>query len=199
MKRLNTVLMLLALAAISIFALGGCSSDDGVTPNEEPEITAEDAAYQAGFITVAMARVLQDMTTKQPVIRTINQDHVYGSYWDDGEADRVWTDGGDNVLYVDFDGVPHDMAVDSQVNFDINDATPGLANGTGSVEFTPTVTFNIVNVVLDPGNFPVGGQVLVDTSGHTATITFFAGHLATVQVGEDVWDVDMDTGEIEPA
>ncbi len=198
MKRLNTILMLLALAAISIFAFGGCSSDDGVTPHDDPVIDADDAAYQAGFVTVAMARVLQDMSAKDAVVRNISQDYVYGSYWDDGDQDRVWTDSA-NMLYVDFGGLPHDMDIDSPVTFDINDATPGFANGTGSVDFAPLVTFTIINVALDPGNFPVGGQVIVDTSGHTATITFFAGHTAQVEVEGDVWDIDMDTGELTPA
>ncbi len=197
MKRLNTILMLLALLAVSLFALGGCSSDDGVTPHDDPVVTAEDAAYQAGFVAVVMGNVLQEMSSKQPVVRYIDQDHVYGSYWDDGDADRVWTEG-DNILYVDFDGLPHDMETDSPVTFDINDATPGFANGTGTCDFPPLVTFDIVSVALDPGNLPIGGQVIMSSSGHTATIEFFPGHTATVTVGEDVWHVDMDTGEITP-
>jgi len=199
MKRLNTILMLLALAAISIFAFGGCSSDDGVTPHDDSQMSAEDSAHQAGYVTMAMARVLQEMTTKADfVVRNIDRDHVYGSYRDDGDADRVWTEGG-NILYVDFDGLPHDTMDDSPVNFDINDATPGLANGSGNVDFPPMVTFTIINVVLDSGNFPVGGQVLVDTTGHTATVTFFAGHTAQVEVDGEVWDIDMDTGDLTPA
>jgi len=200
MKRTNTILMLLALSAIAIFALGGCSSDDGVTPHDEQQLTAEDSAYQAGFVTAAMAQVLQEMNAKAvPVIRSINQDHVYGSYLDDGDADRVWTDGGANILYVDFDGPPHVLGEDAPVQFDINDATPGFANGTGNVDFPPEVTFTIVNVELDAGNFPVGGQMLVDTTGHTATVYFLAGHTAQVVVDGDAWDVNMDTGEISPA
>jgi len=197
MKRTNTILMLLALAAISVFAIGGCSSDDGVTPNEEPQVTVEDSAFQAGFVTAAMAQVLQEMSAKAvPVVRHINQDHVYGSYLDDGDTDRVYTDGGANILYVDFDGAPHVLGEDAPVQFDINDATPGFANGSGNVDFPPEVTFTIVNVALDAGNFPIGGQMLVDTTGHTATVTFFAGHTAEVEVEGDIWDVNMDTGEI---
>ena len=37
---------LLGDACIGLFALGGCGDDDGVTPNEQPEITEEDAAGQ---------------------------------------------------------------------------------------------------------------------------------------------------------
>jgi len=199
MKRLNTILVLLALAAISIFALGGCSSDDGVTPHDEQQLTAEDSAYQAGFVTMVMGQVLQEMAAKaDPVLVNVSRDHVYGSYWDDGDQDRVWTEGG-NILYVDLDGLPHDTMDDSPVTFDINAANPGFANGSGSVDFPPSVTFTIVNVALDPGNFPIGGQVLVDTTGHTATITFFPGHTAQVEVDGDTWDVDMDTGELTPA
>jgi len=199
MKRLNTILLLLALAAIGIFALGGCSSDDGVTPDENPEFTAEDAAHQAAFVTVAMVQVLQRMSTKaDPVERNVSMEHVYGSYWDDGDNDRVWTDSA-HLLYVDLNGLPHDLMIDTPVMFDITD-TEGLANGFGSLDFvTFDVTFTIASVMLDPGNFPVGGQVLVDTSGWLATIEFFAGHTATVTVGENSWDVNMDTGYLTPA
>ena len=196
MKRLNTIMMLLALAAISIFALGGCSSDDGVTPHDNSQMTAADAAHQAGFVTVAMANVLQEIAAKDdPVERNIDRDHVYGSYLDDGSEYRVFTDG-THMLYVDFDGLPHDMSEDSPVEFNISDATPGFANGSGSVDFPPEVTFTIVNVELDAGNFPVGGQVLVDTTGHTATITFFPTHTAVVMVDGTSWAVDMVTGEL---
>jgi len=198
MKRLNAILMLLALSAIAILALGGCSSDDGVTPHEDPVYTAEDNAYQAAAVAAAMAQVLQDMTTKADVdLRNIETDYVYGSYWDDGEADRVWTEGG-NVLHVDFTGLPHDTYEDGLVIFDIT-ATDDLANSTGtcSCEFpTLTITYNIVNVMLDPGNYPVGGQIVVGAGSETATIEFFDGHTATVTVGDDVWDVNMDTIEL---
>lgn len=196
MKRLNTILMLLALAAISIFAFGGCSSDDGVTPHDDNQMSAEDSAHQAAYVTVAMARVLQEMNTKADfVVRNIDRDHVYGSYRDDGDADRVWTDGA-NILYVDFDGLPHDTGEDAPVTFDINDATPGFANGSGDCDYPPLVTFNVENVALDQGNFPIGGQVIVSTTGHTATITFFPSHTAVVMVGGTSWAVNMETAEL---
>jgi len=199
MKRLNTIMLMLALAAIGLIALGGCSSDDGVTPDETPEFTAEDAAHQAAFVTVAVVQVMQQMSNKaDPVIRNVSMEHVYGSYWDDGDNDRVWTDSA-NMLYVDINGLPHDLQYDTPVTFDITD-TDGVANGAGNLDFvTFDVTFTIVGVMLDPGNFPVGGQILVDTSGWLAMIEFFAGHTATVTVGEASWDVNMDTGYLTPA
>ena len=68
MKRTNTILMLLALAAISVFAIGGCSSDDGVTPNEEPQVTVEDSAFQAGFrsaFTIVVALPLRALSARK--------------------------------------------------------------------------------------------------------------------------------------
>lgn len=199
MKRLNTILLLLALVAIGLFAFGGCSSDDGITPDEQPEFTAEDAANQAAMVTVGMARVLRNMTTKtDPVVVNVSQDHVYGSYWDDGDNDRVWTDTA-NKLYVDVNGLPHDLLIDTPVTFDITEADD-VANGVGTLDFvTFDVTFTITNVALDTGNFPIGGQILVDTSGWFAMIQFFPGHTATITVGTDSWDVNMDTGELTPA
>lgn len=200
MKRLNTILLLLALAAMSLFTLSGCSSDDGVSPDETPNFTAEDVATQSAAVAMAMGQVLQNLNSKaEGVERTINEEYVYGSYWDDGEADRVWTDSA-HMLYVDFNGLPHEIEADSPVNFDITapDDT-NLANGTGSVDYTSsyTVTFTIVNVVLDPGNYPVGGQVLV-SAALDAIITFFAGHTAQVEIGTDAWAIDMETAEITP-
>ncbi len=198
MKRLDTIPILLALAAIGIFALGGCSSDDGVTPDENPEFTAEDVANQAALVTLGMAQILQDMTNKSdPVIVNVSMGYVYGSYWDDGDNNRVWTDSA-NKLYVDINGLPHDLVMDTPVTFDITD-TEGLANGFGSLDFaTFDVVFTIVSVALDQGNFPTGGQILVDSSGWVATIEFFGGHTATVTIGENAWDVNMDTGELTP-
>jgi hypothetical protein len=196
MKRLNTILLLLALAALMIFALGGCSSDDGVTPDEQLEFTAEDTANQAATVTMAMVRVLQEIGNKASTdIREINQEHVYGTYWDDGDNDHVWTEPA-NMLYVDFNGLPHEIGQDYPVNFNIT-ATEGVANGSGNVNFfTFTVTFTISGVVLDPGNFPVGGQILISNGTADAEIDFYAGHTATVIVGDTMWDVNMDTGEI---
>ena len=140
MKRLDTIPILLALAAIGIFALGGCSSDDGVTPDENPEFTAEDVANQAALVTLGMAQILQDMTNKSdPVIVNVSMGYVYGSYWDDGDNNRVWTDSA-NKLYVDINGLPHDLVMDTPVTFDITD-TEGLANGFGSLDFA---TFDVV-------------------------------------------------------
>jgi hypothetical protein len=190
-------MLLLALAAMSLFALSGCSSDDGVTPDENPEFTAEDAAHQAGLVTMAMAQLMQGMTNKSdPVIVEVSMDHVYGAYWDDGDNDRVWTDTA-NKLYVDINGLPHDLMVDTPVTFDITD-TDGVANGFGSLDFvTFDVTFVIASVTLDPGNFPIGGQIIVDTSGWSAAVEFLAGHTATVTItGAGTWEVNMDTGEL---
>ncbi|MBU0741288.1 hypothetical protein KKG45_11675 [bacterium] len=198
MKRFNAILMLLALSAIAIFALGGCS-DDAVTPHDNPEITAEDAAYQGAAVTVAMVQVLEELSDKAVASeRFVAEDYVYGSFWEDSDPDRVYTDS-EHFLTVDFDGPPQDDDSNAEVTFDVTAAT-GLANGTGALDIGGVdITFTVNDVLLDTGNYPVGGQMIVSTSGHTATIEFFPGHTATVTVGAEVWNIDLDDGDITPA
>ena len=193
-KRFSPILLLLVLGAFCLYTMSGCSDDDGVTPNEEPEITAEDAAQQAAFVAVSLMEVLDDLSSKAAVLQYVDEDCVYGSYW--REALRVWTEG-DHVVTVDFDC---DGTADDEnngiVTFDIT-KTGDLANGSGGMDLgSVSLSFTLSAVELDPGYYPVDGSIIVDTSGFTATIAFYADHTADVTVGTQTWNIDLSDGSI---
>lgn len=199
MKRFSPILLLLVLGAAGVFALGGCGDDDGVTPNEQPEITAEDAAGQAAFVAVSLMEVLDELASKVvPSVRYVAEDCVYGSYWKD--SDHVWTDA-ENYLTLDFDcnGV-QDEENNGEVTFDIVKLVD-MANGDGTLVIgSVEITFVLANVELDPGNFPVGGTLTVSTGGHTAVVQFYANHTADVTVdGGQTWNINLSNGDITPA
>lgn len=193
-KRFSPILLLLVLGAFCLYAVSGCSDDDGVTPNEELEITAEDAAQQAAFVAVSLMEVLDDLSSKDAALESVDEDCVYGSYW--REDLHVWTEG-THVVTVDFDC---DGTADDEnngiVTFDIT-KTGDQANGSGGMDLgSVDLSFTLTAVELYPSNYPAGGTILVDTSGYTATITFYADHTADVTVGSRTWAIDLSDGGI---
>jgi len=202
MKRfkMDARLFWLAPAALALMIAAGCG-DDPVTPNE-PVITAEDAALQSAFITVGMVEVLDDLaaTKAEPVEETvIGSNYVTGSYWLDSDPDRVFTDDV-HRLTIDFDGPSGDI-MPATLLFDVTAAgNPRLANGTGTLLASDlTITFVVSGIEVAADNYPTDGQLIVSTSGFTATVQFYSNHTAGVTVGTSQWSVDLENGDIAPA
>lgn len=202
MKRfkMDARLFWLAPAALALLIAAGCG-DDPVTPNEEPTFTEEDAATQSAFITIGMVEVLDDLAAVKasPTIEDdFNNDHITGSYWRDSDPDHVYTDA-DHRLIIDLDG--SGGILPATLLFDVTAAgDPRLANGTGSLlAGALTVGFTISGIIVESDNYPSGGQLVVSTSGYTATVEFFSNHTATVTVGALEWSVDLENGQITPA
>ena len=192
MKNKKTIL---AALAVLLLVLAGCGSDDSVTPNEQPTFTAEDAATQSGFIAAAMVRVFPDLNSKQAGdhVETVSDSRVDGSYWANFDTDHIWTDA-ENYLVVQL-GSGFEPG---NVTFDISAAgTPRLANGTGSLSMgAVVVTFNVDDVLVTSTGYPSAGQIIVSSSGYTATIALLPGNVATVTVGALSWNVNLSTGAI---
>ncbi|MDO9694247.1 MAG: hypothetical protein Q7W56_05915 [Candidatus Latescibacteria bacterium] len=204
MKRfkLDARLFWFATAALALLIAAGCG-DDPVTPNEQPVITEEDAATQGAFIAVGMVEVLDDLaaTKAVPGIETVSgSSYITGSYWLDSDPDHVYTDA-EHRLTIDFDGPANDDILPATLLFDVTaTGTPRLANGTGSLlAGALTITFVVSSIEVAADNYPTGGQLIVSTSGYTATIEFFSNHSATVTVGDLEWSVDLEDGDITPA
>ncbi len=191
----------LAPAALALLVAAGCG-DDPVTPNEQPILTAEDAATQSAFITIGMVEVLDDLATAKasPEIEIVSgSSYITGSYWRDSDPDHVYTDV-DHRLTIDFDGPGANGILPATLLFDVTAAgDPRLANGAGSlIAGALTVVFDVDDIEVAADNYPVGGQLIVTTGGFTATVAFASNHTATVTVGTSVWSVDLEDGDITP-
>jgi hypothetical protein len=204
MKRfkMDARLFWLATAAVALLIAAGCG-DDPVTPNEQPVFTAQDAATQSAFIAVGMVQVLDDLAAAKaaPVVETVSgSSYITGSYWRDSDPDRVYTDAV-NRLIIDFDGPMDDDILPATLLFNVTaTGTPRLANGSGTlIAGALSVGFVISDIAVAADNYPTGGQLIVSTSGYTATVQFYANHSATVTVGALEWSVDLEDGDITPA
>jgi hypothetical protein len=187
----------LAPAALALLIAAGCG-DDPVTPNEEPIFTAEDAATQSAFITIGMVEVLDDLASVKAVAgeETVDEEYVYGSYWLDEDLNCIFTDA-DHRLTIDFDGDASNL-VPATLLFDISAAgAPLVANGSGSLlAGALTINFDVNDIEVAANNYPVGGEMIVVTSGYSATVEFFDDHTATVAIGTRSWDVNLNNGTI---
>jgi hypothetical protein len=135
--------LLLFLLPIMMLSLAGCSSEDPVTPNEELELTAADVASQAGFITYAMANVLQDFS-KTSVVNMYGP--LYGSYMRDATgADTHYYTEGDQDLHWTPAGFSTTVSVTFEVS--LTGGTPKAADGFGDFHAgTLAVRFELNNV-----------------------------------------------------
>ena len=201
MKRfkMDARLFWLATAALALLIAAGCG-DDPVTPNEQPVITEEDAATQSAFIAVGMVEVLDDLaaTKAVPEVETVSgSSYITGSYWRDSDPDHVYTDD-DHRLTIDFDGPVDDDILPATLLFDVTaTGDPRLANGAGTLlAGALSVGFVISDIAVAADNYPTGGQLIVSTSGYTATVEFYSNHTATVTVGVFEWSVDLEDGDI---
>ncbi len=182
---------LLAAILLAAFAVAplGCGNDDPVTPHDELNWTADDVAVQVGYLTYAMVRVLPELHSKaSPETDSLGPPFT-GLFWKDSNPDRVWTTATEHLFWSpdDYEGVTFD------VFFDIS-AMNSLADGTGSLVVDPlTIAFELEDVEIVAQGYPEEGQMVVDTSGWLATVTFTSAG-AVVTIGDRAWDIDMDDG-----
>jgi hypothetical protein len=190
MKRLKLTgwTLLTALMLTAAFGLVGCS-DDPVTPNDETQLTAEDVAHQSGFLAYSIVNVLPTLSNKAiPGLETIPG--FSGDFWLDSNPDRVFTDADHMLTWT-----PVGFNVSVTCEFDIT-AIAGLANGTGTLTAGDLVIgFVITDVTVVANGYPTAGQIVVSSSGYTATIAFNGG-TATVTIGGESWTIDLSDGSI---
>ena len=215
----KTTLAVLALVA-GLALLAGCESDS-VAPNDDlPELTREDAAIQSGAVAVtlftASLMAIEDpgVPTKAPQRYVVDDAGFSGSVWldflsEEGGTDATWNTAGWVRLYTTDDPVTYTTPLGGTTVFDLDysaditrDPTNAVVNGSGTMTSGDyTLSYEITDLEVEEGaDYPLGGDVMVTTQGHTVEMSFSGGVNALLVVdGTERWNVNLDTGDVTPA
>ncbi|MCP4292612.1 MAG: hypothetical protein GY780_12350 [bacterium] len=218
----NLLLSALALLLCAGLFLTGCESDTVAPHDDTPELTSEDAAYQAAAMGAASGRFLPQIVE----FGLVNKD-AYSYDFPAQGSDITGT------IYFDFrtggaDGTPaaYDVANWGQMNtadgsplsfavgiggsievafvimadLDQESDTATILEGSGGT-FTAgayTASFSFTDLVVTAGEaYPGSGSMTFTTSGFVLTVTFDGDHTAIVALdGTDMWVVDLDDGSL---
>lgn len=218
MKLQNKVwLGLLAIALAT--ALAGCESDPVAPQDELPALTGQDVAGQSAIVAQALvvvgpyildpSKVVEDVTiTSADVNGTVHIDYRDGPDGNPTSAAaaawaRLFTDPGEPVV-VNFGDLGGETGFDLDVTGDIDrspDMVTILAGSGGTMTSGDYATsFTMDGVVIDGGDYPAAGTVTATpSSGPSASITFDGSNTARATVGMQMYDVNLDTGEVTEA
>ncbi len=212
---LTLLLMLLAMG----WLLTGCESDSTAPDDPLPPVTAEDVAGQSGYLATAMVEVaplaLQysgkaDETDGRydyvfapgdPVQGTVELSFALDgvpSGWDVADYGRAWTaEGAPLTIQPVADGVVWELVFTLESDIDQGTDTAVVAGDgvllVGDYEGAFTVTGY---AIAEAGEWPSDGELVFNSADHTATVTFEGDSTATVTVGEDSWELDLETGAL---
>jgi len=211
-------MILLAMAAVAVFALlAGCDSDTVAPHDNLPALTAEDAANQSAIVALTYKQI-GPMAIQNPA-KTAGAHPIAGAgfsgeVWIDwltaeGGEDATWNTAGWVHVFTEADSpVVYTTPLGGTTEFNLDvaadiarDPTTGVISGSGSmVSGEYTLSYTILNLeVVEGADYPATGIIEVVTQGHTVSIVFDGDNTALLTVNmTDVWEVNLDTGAVTP-
>lgn len=215
--------LVLMLSATGL--LVGCSSDS-TAPNESlPPLSKDAVAGQTGFLTVAMIQVAPlalnfsgkaaadgqyvfTFAPGDPVQGSVHLEFrlggAAGSLVEYSMADwaRVFTAEGEPLLVELIEGgIPWILNFDL-INVIDRDPDTATIGGAGSLLIGNYVAIWLVDGLLvystETSEWPGGGTLTFANGGHTAVVTFDGDHLVTIDVGGELYDLNLNSGAVTP-
>jgi hypothetical protein len=212
---LTLLLMLLAMG----WLLTGCESDSTAPDDPLPPVTGEDVAGQGGYLAAAMVEVaplaLQfsgkadetdgrysyTFAAGDPIMGTVELYFALDgvpSGWDVADYGRAWADAEAPLLIQPVeDGVVWELSFTLESDID-RDTDTAVVSGDGHLlvgDYDGTFTVTGY-AVAEGGAWPTDGELVFTNADHEATVTFDGDSTALVTVGEDSWELDLDTGTL---
>ncbi len=222
----NKKIYLLACLALLLGAglwLTGCESDTVAPHDELPEVSSEDAAYQAAAMASAAGQFLPQLveyngTDKNEYSYTFPGDSaVSGTILFDfrmGSADgapapydtatwgKIYTDAGENISFAVGLGGSIDLKFSIAADITRDPDTATLLEGSGgtftSGDYTAVFSFADLVVIRD-GDYPAAGSMTFLSGNYSVTVTFDGSNIAVLTIVDgSSWSVNLDDGSITP-
>jgi hypothetical protein len=222
-RGLSMVLVLPAVAGLVL--LGGCSNDPVAPQDEQPALSADDVATQAGLMAMAAGIVAPqtiDFAGKADkdsyqypftgdVVGVVFLDYYTGGAggtsapWDTADYVELYTaDDAPLVASVGVSGFEGTIGLGFVLNADLDRvSTPNMATINGGGTFDSGgygATFIFSNLVVVQGNsYPGSGLMIFSAGGFVGTVTFNGSSTAMLAMSDGTsWTVDLASGEISP-
>ena len=222
-RGLSMVLILPAVAGLVL--LGGCSNDPVTPQDEQPALSADDVATQAGLMAMAAGIIAPqtiDFAGKSDkdsyqypftgdVVGVVFLDYYTGGAggtsapWSTADYVELYTaDDAPLVAAVGASGFEGTVVLGFALNADLDrDSTPDMATINGGGTFASGgygATFAFTNLVVVQGNsYPDSGSMAFTAAGFVATVTFNGNSTALMAVSNGTsWIVNLASGEISP-
>ena len=215
---LKLILAMLAILVLGSWVLSGCSSDS-VAPNDEtPELSEENAGYQAAMVGLAMhevgPRILDYVNKDVETYNLSGYDYVEGSVQVDyrtggadgtpstpGNADYAHlTTLGENGLVLTWDGIPNSaMYLTADIEGTIGTGSVTILAGSGGTMTSGVYVLNyaIDGLVFHTTGYPSGGSITVSSGPHELSVAFNGTSMAIISVGTTpTWYLDLETGNL---
>ncbi len=222
MKNHNLKLILAALAVLLLgaWALSGCESDSVAPKDEAPELTQENAGYQAAMVALAMTEVgPQILAYVNKDVETYDlsgYDYVDGSVQVDyrsggadgtpttpGNADYAHlTTVGEDGLVLTWDGIPGSaMYLTADIAGTIGTGSVTILAGSGGTMTSGpyVVNYAMNGLVFHATGYPTGGTFTVSSGGYAMAVAFNGSSTATIYVNDNpTYFLNLATGDLTP-
>jgi hypothetical protein len=220
---LKMVLATLAVLLLGGWILNGCESDSVAPQDEPPELTEENAGYQAAMVALAMTEVgprildavgsmqkevvTYDLNTYEYVEGSVEVDYrlggANGSPSAPGSADYGHlTTVGDTGLILTWDGIPNSaMYLTANIMGTIGSNSVTILAGSGGTLTSGVyvVTYEAAGLVFGSGGYPSGGTFSVMSGNYDLTVAFNGTANAVISLNSSpTWVLNLDTGDVSP-